>query len=168
MILKIQKMIPKLLYFAIFTTIIVSTFSLSKYESTIIGSSSVSVASFVVDASSNDSDNLSIDCNSSDPMTNYNIVVSNNKDGIISQVSIMYDVVLEFSEVPPTGLTLSIGSQTLTTIDRQTTYTFKNVGSFSPSIEGNNNHSIIIKGNNQILTEYAGNVSFYVDAYQVD
>jgi len=168
MILKIQNSIPKLMYFVIITTIIVTTFSLSKYESAIAGSSDVTVASFVVNANGNQQDILSIDCNSTTPSASYDIVVTNKKDNSISQVAIKYDIVVEFSKPLPTGMVLSDGITIINTVDGQTTYVFSDVGNFSANIEKNNTHTITLTGSNEVLTAYDGTMSFYIDATQID
>ena len=168
MITKMQNLIPKLMYFVIITTIIVTTFSLSKYESAIAGTSDVTVASFVVDATGNDVSDLSLDCNSDTPTTSYDIVVTNKKDNSISQVAIKYDLVVEFSESLPTGITISDGTTILSSVDGQTTYMFSDVGDFSAGIEKSNTHTITITGSDEVLTAYSGSISFHVDATQID
>ena len=168
MILKIQNSIPKLMYFVIITTIIVTTFSLSKYESAMAGSSSVNVASFVVNATGSDKDSLSIDCNSDTPIISYDVIVSNKKDNSISQVAIKYDIVVEFSQPLPTGLTLTDGTTSIDSIDGETNYMFSDVGNFSAGVEKSNTHTITLIGSNEVLTEYDGTMSFYVDATQID
>lgn len=168
MILKIQNSIPKLMYFVIITTIIVTTFSLSKYESAIAGSSDVTVASFVVNATGSDKDSLSIDCNSDAPTISYDVIVSNKKDNSISQVAIKYNIVVEFSESLPTGITISDGTTILNSVDGQTTYIFSDVGNFNVGTEKNNTHTITLNGSNEVINAYDGTMSFYIDATQID
>lgn len=168
MILKIQNSIPKLMYFVIITTIIVTTFSLSKYESAIAGSSDVTVASFVFNATGSDKDSLSIDCNSDAPTISYDVIVSNQKDNSISQVAIKYDIIVEFSEPLPTGITISDGTTILNSVDGQITYIFSDVGNFNAGIEKNNTHTITLNGSNEVINAYDGTMSFYVDATQID
>ena len=168
MILKIQNSIPKLMYFVFITTIIVTTFSLSKYESSIAGSSEVPVASFVVNATGSDKDLLFIDCNSDTPTISYDVIVLNKKDNSISQVAIKYDIVVEFGESLPTGLTLSDGTSSIQTEEGKTTYVFSDAGNFYASVEKSNTHTITLTGSNEVLTAYDGTMSFYVDAMQID
>lgn len=168
MILKIQNSIPKLMYFVIITTIIVTTFSLSKYESAIAVSSDVTVASFVVNATGSEIDKLSIDCNSETPTISYGVIVSNQKDNSISQVAIKYDLIVEFSEGLPTGITISDGTTILNSVDGQTSYVFSDIGNFNAGVEKSNTHTITLNGSNEVLTAYDGTMSFYVDATQID
>lgn len=167
MITKIENLIPKLLYLSIITTIVISTFSLSKFESAIAGTSDVGVATFVINASGNDN-NLVIDCNSETPTSSYSVVVTNKKDSKVSGVSIKYDIVLEFNTALPSGMTISDGITTLDTTEDKTTYIFKNVGNFGAGVEKSNTHTITITGSNDVLNNYNDNMSIYVDATQID
>ena len=109
MITKMENSIPKLVFLVLITTIISTTFSLSRFETARAGNNDVTVASFVVNATGSDKDSLSIDCNSDTPIISYDVIVSNKKDNSISQVAIKYDIVVEFSEPLPTGITISDG-----------------------------------------------------------
>ena len=168
MILKMQNLIPKLMYFTIVTTIIVTTFSLSRFESAQAGSIDAKVALFVVNATGSDQDSMSIDCNSDNPTTSYDIVVTNKKDNAISEVAINYDIVVEFSDSLPSGITLTLGNRTINTTDENKIYKFSNVGSFDANVEKSNNHTITITGSNEVLTAYNGTLSFYIEATQID
>lgn len=168
MIIKIQNLIPKLLYGVIITTIIVTTFSLSKYESAMAGSSDATVAKFIVDATGTDADSLTLDCNSDTPSVNYDVIVTNKKDNSISQVAIKYNIVIEFSESLPTGIIISDGTTTINSVDGQTTYTFNDIGNFTAGIEKSNTHTFTLTGSEDVLTAYSGTMSFYVDATQID
>lgn len=164
---KLENLIPKLLYLAIITTIVIPTFSLSKFESAIAGSTDVSVASFVIDANGKNED-LIIDCNAETPTTSYDVVVTNKKDNKISGVAIKYDIVFEFNTPLPSGITISNGITTLTTNENQTIYTFSDVGTLLPGVEDIKIHTITFTGNNSILTDYNDTLSIYVDAVQID
>jgi len=166
--MKLYKSIPKLLYGVLITTVIVTTFSFSKYESSMAVSSDASVAMFVVDATGTETDSLTLDCNSDVPSISYNVNVTNKKDNSISQVAIKYDIVVEFSESLPTGITISDGTTTLDSVEGQKTYTFNDVGNFTAGIEKNNVHNITLTGSENVLTAYSGTMSFYVDATQID
>lgn len=168
MISKIQNLIPKLMYFVIITTIIVTTFSLSRFESAKAGSIDAKVALFVVNATGSDKDSMSIDCNSDNPTTSYDIVVTNKKDNAISEVAINYDIVVEFSNSLPSGISLTLSNKTIETTDENKIYKFSDIGSFDANIEKSNNHTITIAGSNEVLTAYNGTVSFYVEANQID
>lgn len=168
MITKMQNLIPKLVFSVLITTIIVTTFSLSMYESTMAGTSDIGVASFIIDSTGSDVDNLTIDCNNDNPTVSYDLIVTNKKDSSISQVSIKYDLVVEFSEGLPTGITISDGTTTLNSADGQTTYLFSNIGDFSAGVEESNTHTITLTGSNEVLNAYSGNISIYVDATQID
>lgn len=164
---KLENLIPKLLYLTIITTIVISTFSLSKFESAIAGSTDVSVASFVIDASGKNED-LIIDCNTETPITSYDVVVTNKKDNKISGVAIKYDIVLEFNTPLPSGITISNGITALTTNENQTIYTFSNVGTLLSGVEDIKTHTITFTGNNSVLIEYNDTLSIYIDAVQID
>ena len=168
MITKMQNLIPKLVFSVLITTIIVSTFSLSKFQTAKAGASDVTVASFVINATGNDVDKLSLDCNENNPTVSYDVVVTNKKDDSISQVAIKYDIVVEFSKPLPTGLTLSDGTTSIDLIDGQTTYVFSDIDNFSAGVEKSNTHTITLNGSNEVLIEYDGTMSIYVDATQID
>ena len=159
MITKMQNLIPKLVFSVLITTVVVTTFSLSKYESAMAGSSNVTVASFIIDSTGSDIDNLSIDCNNDAPTVSYDVVVTNKKDNAI---------VVEFSEALPTGLTLTDGTTTIDSVDGQTSYVFSDIGNFSADIEKSNTHTITLTGSNEVLSAYNGTMSIYVDATQID
>lgn len=168
MITKMQNLIPKLLFSVLITTVVVTTFSLSKYESAMAGSSNVTVASFIINSTGSELDNLSIDCNSDSPIASYDVVVTNKKDNTISQVAIKYDIVVEFSKALPTGLTISDGTTTIDSVDGQTSYVFSDIGNFSADVEKSNTHTITLTGSNEVLSAYSGTMSIYVDATQID
>lgn len=168
MITKMENSIPKLVFLVLITTIISTTFSLSRFETAKAGSNDVTIASFVVNATGSDKDSLSIDCNSDTPTISYDVIVSNKKDNSISQVAIKYDIVVEFSEPLPTGLTLTDGTTTLNSIDGEITYMFSDVGNFNAGVEKSNTHTITLNGSNEVLTAYDGTMSIYVDATQID
>lgn len=168
MIAKIENSIPKLIFLVLITTIISTTFSLSRFETAKAGTNDVKVASFIVDANGSNNDSLSIDCNTNAPNTSYDVVVTNKKDNLISQVAIKYDLVIEFSESLPTGLTLTDGKTTLNSVDGKTTYVFSDVGDFKANVEDSKTHTITLTGSNEVLSIYDGTMSIYVDATQID
>lgn len=168
MIAKIQQLIPKLVFSVLITTIIVTTFSFSKYESTMAGSTNVAVASFIIGGNGQTIEKLSLDCNNENPSVSYDLIVTNKKDNYISQVTTKYDIVVEFSGQLPLGITISDGTTTLMSEEGKTTYTFSDVGVLYVGAEQNNNHTITLTGSNEVLSAYTGTVSFYVDAIQID
>lgn len=168
MITKMQNLIPKLVFSVFITTIIVSTFSLSRFQAAKAGASDVTVASFVINATGSDVDKLALDCNSDNPIVSYDVVVTNKKDNSISGVAIKYDIAVEFSEELPIGITISDGTKTLNSVEGQTTYLFSDIGNFNAGVEKSNTHTITLSGSNEILSAYDGAMSIYVDATQID
>lgn len=168
MITKIQNLIPKLIFSVLITTIIVSTFSLSRFQTAKAGASDVSVAYFIVSATGSEEDKLTLDCNSNNPIVSYDVVVTNKKDNSISGVTIKYDVVVEFSEALPSGITISDGKTTLNSVEGQNIYLFNDIGNFSAGLEKSNTHTITLAGSSETLSTYSGNMSIYVDATQID
>lgn len=165
-----KDLMPKLVFLFFITTSIVTTLTLSKYESAMAGSTSAKVAAFVVDAVGNGGDTLEIDCNQENPSVSYDIIVSNKMESSISQVGIKYNVIVEFSEVLPTGMEISLSTddETITYSGGQTNYVFENVGQFTASIEENNTHTLTLTGNTSVKTGFEGKVAFYVEAVQID
>ena len=167
MITKMEKLIPKLLFLTVVTTILVSGISFSKFESASQGIGEAAVAAFVVDASGS-GDSLAIDCNAETPEASYNLVVTNKKEGTVSEVSMKYDVVLEFDTALPSGIKISDGVTTLETTAEKTTYIFEDAGEFAAGREKQNTHTITITGSKEVLQNCSAVMSVYVDATQMD
>lgn len=168
MIMRKEKIIPKLLCFAVVTTVITSTISFSRFGTQAVGiSEDVVVASFVVEASSGN-ENLLIDCNVDNPCAVYDVVITNRKEDKISGVAAKYNLVLEFDKPIPSGVTISDGNTTIDTNGENSTFVFENVGTSDAGIEYQHTHTITLSGSSDVLYEYKGKMSVYVDATQID
>lgn len=167
MISKKEKLVPILLYLTVITTVAVSRVSFSKFESTSKGTGEVEVAAFIVDASGSGVP-LEINCNAETSEANYDVVVTNEKEGKVSAVSIKYDVILEFDTALPSGMKISDGTTTLDTTEGKKTYIFEDMGRFDAGAEKKNTHRITISGSKDVLYSCHTVMSVYVDATQID
>lgn len=167
-----QSFLPKFIFLCIITTSIVTTLSLSKYQSTIAGTSNVATVSrpiLNVALAENQKESLQIDCNEDETSTSYSIVVSNKENDIISEVSLKYDITITFppeAEVPD-GLTLKIDNKNLSKSGN--TYTIKNIGQFSPSYANENTHTLTFKADPNIIRSCSfEDITITVYAEQID
>ncbi len=167
MIMKIENLIPKLLYLAIITAIVAATTSLSKFESATVGTSEAEVAAFIIDVSGENEKSV-INLNEENTTDSYSIEVTNQKDQKVSGVSIEYDIELEFDPALPSGMIISVGTTTLDTEEGKEIYIFEESGTFAAGNEASNTHTITITGDIGELEEYCGEMSIYVDAAQID
>lgn len=103
---------------------------------------------------------LTIDCNSSQTVQSYQFVVSSG-----SGVSVSYDVVVTLSQALPAGVTMTLDGYSGTAAG--TSYTFYNIGSFSPG-SSSHMHTLTISADPNVLNDEAViNVTISVQAEQV-
>ena len=93
-----QNNMPKLIFLCLITTIIVTTLTLSKYESTLAGNSNAIVAVPVMDLSTN---TISLNINPIDEEKIYTFSVANIKDKQQSEVSMKYTIQIQSLENLP-------------------------------------------------------------------
>lgn len=131
----------------------------ARYTAYGTGSDSARVAQWSVSASGN-KPALTIDCTNDDFDDEYKITVTNN-----SEVSVKYDIVLNFAESLPESITIKLdGSKAPAVSNSRKTFTFTNVGSFvvgSASTE----HSLVFTADADEIDEdvtfsFTGTVKF--------
>lgn len=147
-----QSFLPKFLFLYIITTSIVTTLSLSKYQSTVAGTSNtvrVSRPILNVALAENQEESLVIDCNTDNTSVIYSIIVSNKENNIISEVSLNYDITLTLPSNIPDGLTIKIDNNDA--IQNGNTYTIENAGQFTPNSEVQNTHTLTFEADPDII-----------------
>lgn len=113
--------------------------TLARYVSTASGSSTARVAAFVVNASGENDQTLTLQA--VDQSASYPFTVSNKtEDGAVGQVTTNYGVTVQFPSALSDGVSLALKkgdtTYTVTNQDSNTyTYTFQNVGTFQPGVE---------------------------------
>lgn len=167
MIMKMEKLIPKLLCLAVITAIAAATTSFSRFESVTTGMSEIEVAAFIIDASG-ENEKPVIDLNDGKTTDSYRIEVTNQKDHKVSGVSMEYDIELVFTPDLPAGMTITDGTTILYKEDGTSTYILKKAGTFNAGIGSSNIHTITIIRDSEDLEEYCGEMSIYVAATQID
>lgn len=161
-----QFLIPKLIFLCCITTSIVTTLTLSKYQTIIESSDNARVAMFVVEAFGSDIDNFEIDCNAEIPIATYDITVTNAKNSVVSEVAIKYDIIVEFSTALPNEMTISIDNETYS--GGQTTYIFEDIGNFTAGNQASRTHTLKIVASSNVKDDYDGTVKLRVSAEQLD
>ena len=165
-----QSFMPKFIFLCIITTSIVTTFSLSKYQSTLTGStgtSSIAIPILNVTLAENQEENLKIDCNTDETSANYEIIVSNKKNNLTSEVSLKYDLILTLLSTAPDGLTIKIDNQTPT--KNGNTYTISNIGQFNSSTQSENTHTLTFEADPDVIRNCnLENITVTVYAEQID
>lgn len=140
---------------------------LSRYSDYDEGVASVQLASFIINTVPDYSKNLSIDTTQGENSIDYTFSVSNNKNGVITEVATNYDIVIQSSEGIPNGVSMEINGITPTKNGNK--YIFSDVGSFSSGIAGTNTHVITFTADTNVITENVNvnNININVIAKQV-
>ena len=165
-----QSFMPKFIFLCIITTSIVTTFSLSKYQSTLTGStgtSSIAIPILNVTLAENQEQNLKIDCNTDCTNANYEILVSNIENNITSEVSLKYDIIVTLPSTAPDGLTIKIDNKAPT--QNGNTYTISNIGQFNSSTQSQNTHTLTFEADPDVIRDCNfEDISITVYAEQID
>lgn len=127
--------------------------ALAKWVSLGSSSRSASVAVFAVDAAELTSEDLAINCNTDDTEAVYQFVVSNQKNGAVSEVSIGYTLKVILPEELPSGLTMLIDDGIVgVASDNGKTYTFTHAyWKFEPGVGKDVTHSLYFIADPNIL-----------------
>lgn len=160
---------PKFILLCIVTTSIVTTFSFSKYYTTLTSSTNTSRVSIpVLNVEVTDSqESLTIDCNTASSSVNYEIIVSNKEDNIISEVSLKYYIEISFPTEVPSGLTVKIDEEYA--IQSGNTFIIKNIGIFSPGKINENTHIVTFEADPDIVrSDVFEDITIVVYAEQID
>lgn len=168
--------LAKVVFMFFITTSFVTTFTLSKYQSTVAGINSANAASFVVEVSSLDesSKDMVLDCmNDYNPMpiAEYKIKVSNTNDNNkVSQVGCEYSIVVTLPERLPEGVELSVSDAEETEISEdKKVYTFKSIKTFTPAVTAEYTNIITFSASEDIIGYHElENISISVISEQID
>ena len=177
MVFKNKKdLLPKVVFLFFITTSLVTTFTLSKYQSTVAGTNGVNAAGFVVEVSSlpESTKNMVLDCmNNYNPMpvAEYKIKVSNTNDkNKTSQVGCKYSIIITLPEALPEGIDLSIsGAEEAGVSEDKKVYTFKSENVFSPGISEEFTNIITFSASEDIIGYHElKDISINVISEQID
>ena len=165
-----KSFMPQFLFLCIITTSIVTTFSLSKYQSTLTGSTKISrvaVPILNVTCVDNQEQNLKIDCNTNDTSVKYEIIVSNKQNNMISEVSLKYDIILTLPQNVQDGLIVKIDNKIPT--KNKNTYIISDIGRFNSGIQNKNKHTLIFEADPDVIrTCNFEDITVTVYAEQID
>jgi len=99
-----QSFMPKLIFLCCITTSIVTTLSMSKYESTVVGISSATVAKFDVRMEVSQNTELQLDYTNTEKQTaSYSFSVIGE-----SEVTVLYDVIVELPDDWPLTVSMKL------------------------------------------------------------
>lgn len=177
MVFKNKKdLLPKVVFLFLITTSLVTTFTLSKYQSTVAGTNSANAAGFIVEVSSlpESSKDMVLDCmNNYNPMpsVDYKIKVSNtNNKNKTSQVGCKYSIIVSLPEALPDGIELSISDAEKAEVSEdKKTYTFKSKNVFLPGIIGEYTNIITFSASEEVIGNHELNdISINVISEQID
>ena len=140
---------------------------LSRYSDYDEGVASVQLASFIINTVPDYSKDLVIDVTQGENSIDYTFSISNNKNGIITEVATNYDVVVQSSDEIPNGVSMEING--ISPEKNGNKYIFSDVGSFSSGVAGTNTHIITFTADTNVITENVNvdNININVIAKQV-
>lgn len=116
--------------------------TLAKMVSTAGGSNYAQVAAFIVEASGQADQKLTINYDEVITEVQYPFTVTNQKGGRTSEVSMQYDVTVTLPGVLPDGVTVTLDGKDGTVSEDKTSYTFANIGSFQAGQDKTNSHTL--------------------------
>ena len=166
---KLQRLylaVALLLVTAIGTAAWTST-TFAKYVTSVSFSDSARVARFVVNASSNSSDTLTIASDAES--ASYTFTVSNSDSSGTSEVATSYDVTVTFLN-DPANLTLALtnGSMNISGTKTGNAYTFKNAGTLQPGTAQTDKLTLTFTRTNYTQSVSWSGITVSVNATQVD
>lgn len=177
MVFKNRKdLLPKVVFLFFITTSLVTTFTLSKYQSTVAGVNSASAAGFIVEVTSlpESSKDMVLDCmNNYNPMpiAEYKIKVSNTNDkNKTSQVGCKYSIIITLPEALPEGIELSVSdAEKAGVTENNKVYTFKSKNVFSPGVSEEYTNIITFYASENIIGHHElKGISINVISEQID
>ncbi len=171
-----KDLLAKVVFMFFITTSLVTTFTLSKYQSTVAGTNSANAAGFVVEVSSlpESSKDMVLDCmNNYNPMpsVDYKIKVSNTNDkNKTSQVGCKYSIIITLPEALPEGIDLSVSDAEKAEVSEdKKTYTFKSKNVFLPGISKEYTNIITFSASEEVIGNHELNdISINVISEQID
>jgi len=171
--------IEKLVFLCIITTIIITTVSLSKFETTINNDNTAKVAIYAIDSYSegNTDKHLKIDCAGEKNLNlaeSCTYVITNEINGKVTEVAVAYKIKIEFEEELPLGISIGVKDENgieanVTTIGNS--YIFENEAwKFTPGTLQTNNINITFNGENvkNATSTTISNVQVSVITEQID
>lgn len=126
---------------------------LSRYTDYDEGSDSVRLASFVINTASDYSQDLNINTALGENSVDYTLSVSNNKNGIITEVATDYDIIIQSEDSFPEGISIQLNGITKNSDGNKNKFTFSNVGSFSSGVASTNTHVITFIADTDVIEE---------------
>ena len=172
-----NKRLPLFTYLAylLVTTTIFTGVTLSGYISRSTATDTAKVAYVIVQASGQtvSSDNI-VDAANENDSFQYNLTVSNEKDGKTSEVALNYVIYIDLPDDIPDGLQISVsdttgGVITTNSTQNQNTLTFSSTKILPAGVTTMNTHTIMIKGTDQVDDERDNlTVNVAVRAEQID
>jgi hypothetical protein len=128
---------------------------LSRYTDYDEGTDSVRLASFVINTASDYSQDLNINTALGENSVDYTLSVSNNKNGVITEVATNYDIVIQSEDEFPDGISIQLNGITKESKDNENKnkFVFSNVGSFSSGVASTNTHVITFIADTEEITE---------------
>ena len=172
-------LMSKLIFLSLITTIIVTTMSLSKYQSTLGGTSNTTVAIYAMAAYTNENtdEDLVVDCAGERNLQltdGYSYVITNEVQGKVAEVAVKYKIKVEFEDELPTGITIDVTDENgnkgdVTKLDNS--YIFENAAwKFTAGVSQQNIITINFNGENieNATSSMISNVQVSVIIEQID
>lgn len=147
--------------------------TVAAYTSVASGSSgAVKVASYAVSAgASNGNKDLTIDCNKSTHVANYEFWIKNSVDGKTTEVDVKYSTVVSFSKPLPNGLTVQLdGESGSMSADRLTCEFTNDSWVFNAGVDSTANHTLTFIADTDVITSNlsVSGITITVNTEQID
>ncbi len=151
------------------TTSLISINYMAKYSFEAGSDDSARVARFVIDVSSEASNDLSINKTQGQTSAEYSFTVSNSDGTNISEVAQKYNVLLEIGENLPEGVSVTLDTDIIPTSDGSGNYTFSHDSFILSTTETVTEHTLKFTVGDSITENIELNgISVYVISEQIE
>lgn len=133
------------------TTIFSVGVTLSKMTSTADGNTNTQVAAYIIEAKGDTQSSLKIDCYEGNKTASYSFLVTNTKDGKISEVSVKYDIIITLPQIMPQGVTMHLNGRTASVSEDGKIYTFENVGILEAGKKKNDSYTLTFTADSNLV-----------------